>query len=131
MCNLFPDKQNLCQPFHPGANYSLIIRSQFQTASFKLGLSLNYLNFPGFQTYYYLDVDDHLSKVNLFHTTYLNFTPAAFEISQIPQCSLSCDLPQCKGYPNYRDFRNRGQSLLVTAYLLQFLGLEKLLPGLV
>ena len=92
---------------------------------------LSYLTFLGFQTYYYLVVDGHLSKENLFRTTHLDSAPTAFEIPHIPHCSLSCDFPQCQGHPSYRDFCNREHLFLNIAYLLQyFLGQEKLPPNL-
>lgn len=88
------------------SNFSLIILSY---AYFGLSFSLNYLTFLGFQTYYYVDVNGHLSKVNLFHTTPLEFTPTAFETPHVPPCLLSCDFSQYQGYSNYRDFCNHGQ----------------------
>ena len=98
-----------------------------QTSCFGSSFSASYLTFPDFQTYYYLDVDGYLSKVDLFHNTPLDTAPTTFEIPHIPHCSLSCDFPQCQGHPNYRNFRNRGQLFLDTACLLQyFLGLGKL-----
>ena len=78
----------------------------FEIAYFGLSFSLSYLTFPGFQTYYYLDVDGHLCKINLFNTP-LGSTPTTFEIRHIPHYSLSCDFPQCQEHPNCRDFRNQ------------------------
>ena len=72
----------------------------FPSAYFGLSVFFSYLTLSGFQTYHYLYIDGHFSRVNLFHTTPLDSAPTEFEIPHVPQFSLSSDFPQYQRYPN-------------------------------